>query len=1187
LCVLLSACGGGGGADASGNSPPPVTTQPNHVPVANAGDNQTVARSAQVTLDGSASSDVDGDSLAYHWVQTSGTPVTLSSTTAAKPTFTAPTQSDELAFSLVANDGKADSAAATVSVNVHNNAPVAEAVTKMSVNSGSMARLDGTNSTDPDGDPLTYTWTQIQGSPVTIQTIAPGVSQFQVPNTPTTLVFVLNVSDGEATSVTINITVNVIVVNPPATPVNHAPTVFAGSNQVVPKRSNVMLNGGAYDPDNDTNLTFTWEQTAGPAVTLQNANTATPTFTAPATPATLAFALRASDGQLSSDPSEVTVVVKNFAPSIASVAMTPTAAYTADNIKVSALVSDADNDPVTTKYEWRRNGAVVTSQTSSTFPANLTTKNDVITVKVTANDGTDSATVDASTTILDSPPVLTANPPTTLTYGSTASFTISASDADGDAIPGLEVAYGPAGFNVDSHGLVTWKADGPLFDKQTDFNWGIRIRGNDTSMLSGTIKVTDAARLYPIRRTGVQIPIQNNGLVVGDFDGDGKNEMLIGSSNAVYILRKLGASFQQSWVYPFDVTDDSSQNGSEPVYSVAAHDIDGDGKQEIFFSKGNVLVRLDGVNRREAARKPLRCLAMKLADVDRDGHMDLVCLASSGSYYGSLSKIVVLDPTTLAEKWSTPELNLGGTFAIGNVDHDAALEIVTAGGYVFDGQTHQNEWAYGQPFGSVVDVGDLDGDGVDDIVGMVDWSAVRVYSAVYKSPIWEYTPGWNDMDTLIVADADGDGKVEAIVGNGQWGEVFAIGYNTTLAGPELLWHIDSQNHGVTSIAVGDVDGDGVRDVVWGTGASSSGRDDLVVASFNPVIAIKWTSEDSPQLDGGFYGGALARIGGGASRLLFACPRTNSGYDGFRAIALDPATDTLSVSSEIGTNWANNHAFDIVDYDHDNVDEMFIGTAQTYNGYFTAYDFSADTAEWQSPSTDFQTAMAVTHADMNGDGYPDLIGVTMGNSSSSPGPYLSVYDVHAQTLIWKSTGLSGGAANVRVADLDHDGKPEIIVPGGTGLVIYAKAPSGSGYLQRASVTTSPVFDLLVADLDGDNVPEIYTLESDSSFSNTTLKRYDTQLKLVHSTPLGIQATSMFVEDSAFARKNLLISTSQGSYPTPTTNELWAVDAQSGAEVWRSPALPGPIPLNSLQYGDLHGNGKKAISFGASGGMFYTR
>jgi hypothetical protein len=90
--------------------------------VANAGPDQTVDAGATVTLDGSSSSDADGHSLTYAWTQTSGTSVTLSSSTASQPTFTAPTAASNttLIFSLVVTDTEsADSSADTVTITVN------------------------------------------------------------------------------------------------------------------------------------------------------------------------------------------------------------------------------------------------------------------------------------------------------------------------------------------------------------------------------------------------------------------------------------------------------------------------------------------------------------------------------------------------------------------------------------------------------------------------------------------------------------------------------------------------------------------------------------------------------------------------------------------------------------------------------------------------------------------------------------------------------------------------------------------------------------------------------------------------------------------------------------------------------------------------------------------------------------
>jgi hypothetical protein len=114
--AVLSACGGGGGSSSS--TPTPT---PNTLPVANAGTNQSVGAGALVTLNGSASSDPDGSVASYTWSQTAGPAVTLSSTTAAQPTFTAPSPAaaTTLTFQLRVTDNRGGtSGPATVNITV-------------------------------------------------------------------------------------------------------------------------------------------------------------------------------------------------------------------------------------------------------------------------------------------------------------------------------------------------------------------------------------------------------------------------------------------------------------------------------------------------------------------------------------------------------------------------------------------------------------------------------------------------------------------------------------------------------------------------------------------------------------------------------------------------------------------------------------------------------------------------------------------------------------------------------------------------------------------------------------------------------------------------------------------------------------------------------------------------------------
>ena len=73
-----------------------------------------------VRLDGSGSSDPDGDELSYSWSQTAGPSVTLSDANAASPTFTAPDllANTDVTFQLTASDGTTNSVdPVTVTIN--------------------------------------------------------------------------------------------------------------------------------------------------------------------------------------------------------------------------------------------------------------------------------------------------------------------------------------------------------------------------------------------------------------------------------------------------------------------------------------------------------------------------------------------------------------------------------------------------------------------------------------------------------------------------------------------------------------------------------------------------------------------------------------------------------------------------------------------------------------------------------------------------------------------------------------------------------------------------------------------------------------------------------------------------------------------------------------------------------------
>jgi hypothetical protein len=127
-----------------------------------------------------------------------------------------------------------------------NRAPAANAGTEQSVDEQTNITLDGTGSSDPDGDNLTYTWTQTGGESVALANGSTSQASFDAPDvgigSSITLTFQLRVADPSGASNTSNTDVVVNGVS------NSEPTVSAGADQAVTELATVNLSGTALTP---------------------------------------------------------------------------------------------------------------------------------------------------------------------------------------------------------------------------------------------------------------------------------------------------------------------------------------------------------------------------------------------------------------------------------------------------------------------------------------------------------------------------------------------------------------------------------------------------------------------------------------------------------------------------------------------------------------------------------------------------------------------------------------------------------------------------------------------------------------------------------------------------------------------------------------------------------------------------
>jgi len=192
---------------------------------------------------------------------------------------------------------------------VINQAPVIVVNTNETSNEGSVVTFDASATTDAENDTLTYQWVQLTGATVelsgqntaTLSFTAPQVSNDEF------LTFELTVNDGRDSTTT---EVEVLVLQ-----VNIAPTVSIDSHtSSFDEGATVSLTATGADEDDDA-LSYAWEQTSGPTVTLSGASSASVTFTAPAVSSdqSLEFKVTVSDG-IDTESKTTTVTVKNVAP---------------------------------------------------------------------------------------------------------------------------------------------------------------------------------------------------------------------------------------------------------------------------------------------------------------------------------------------------------------------------------------------------------------------------------------------------------------------------------------------------------------------------------------------------------------------------------------------------------------------------------------------------------------------------------------------------------------------------------------------------------------------------------------------------------------------------------------------------------------------------------------------------------
>jgi hypothetical protein len=562
-------------------------------------------------------------------------------------------------------------------------------------------------------------------------------------------------------------------------------------------------------------------------VTISNINNTggniTADIVADCTATNATFTLQTSDGTSTANDTLNITVTANTAPTL-TYSNPPALAFNGSTT-INPATGPADNGSVSTIVVQSQgtytgtisvNNATGVVSISNAAPAGTHT----IVIRATDNCGT---TTDASftLTVQPQPPTLGNYPNTMVTLGADTTITPDAAPTNATNINVATLTDFTGTFTANSTtGVVRVTDAGPAGTYTlmvTAFNGTV----STTRTFTLTVQTGTACAGTPVFTNAADSSVGSLpfSVAVGDFDGDGKQDIAVANAGSSTVSIRLGDGLGN-----FSGTTEVSV-GSSP-FSVAVGDFDGDGKQDLAVANqfsNTVSIRLgdgaggfSGTIEVSVGANPR---SVALGDFNNDGKEDLA-VVNNGS-----STVSIRLGDGLGNFSGTTEVSVGSLpqkVAVGDFDGDGKQDIAVAaadsntvsirlgdGAGGFGGTTEVSGGT--NPYS--VAVGDFNNDGKQDIAVADAGSAtvsIRLGDGAGNfSGSTEVSVGANPF-SVAVGDFNNDGKQDIAVANESANTVsirLGDGLGNFSGSTEL-----SVGSGPVSVAVGDFNNDGKQDL---------------------------------------------------------------------------------------------------------------------------------------------------------------------------------------------------------------------------------------------------------------------------------------------------------------------------------------------------------------------------------------
>jgi len=421
-----------------------------------------------------------------------------------------------------------------------------------------------------------------------------------------------------------------------------------------------------------------------------------------------------------------------------------------------------------------------------------------------------------------------------------------------------------------------------------------------------------------------------------------------------------------------------------------------------------------------------------------------------------LSNIIVGPPTGIG---SAREIILGGDATDAYYAPETFWQVIR-----YNSVTSAYDHLFVSPIYSArvkrLALGNVIGDFRQEIVVMLENGQIYFYDLTTKAELGSINTRVNQLEGLSVTDLEGDGTAELIVTTALDLYVFNVAADT-------LWQLAGA--GGFEVIAGQMDNDPALEIATTKGWVTD----------TATRTAQWTHT-------GYFGHhlALAPLPGANYQQLVVA------QSAYYVYSYDVATQQQLWS--LGPFETN--AMEVADVDNDGTPELILGDGQW--GTIHVHDLMTRAMKWQTNNPGPGVAnMAV--GDVDNDGVADLL---WSNGSSVGGAnhlyVASTTDSHA--IKWQSLDLQGPFRGPAIGDLDGDGQPELVIcsyestggrDSGRILVFDTAIMRLRGVSAPIALNTSNngTADLKLRDVDGDGRMEILVV-ADRGYTIGTVEAY---------------------------------------------------------------------------------------------------